>query len=84
MPHDESALASWTPEEIAVGRRWVDAWKRAAPELERIRRAELRQLDTFRAIAQLCGTWNYREPPRAPKSTTGLIEQQRLFRRLRP
>lgn len=84
MPRDESALASWTPEEIAVGRHWVNAWKRAAPELERIRRVELRQLDAFHAIAQLCGTWNYREPPRAPKPTTGLIGQQRLFRRLRP
>lgn len=84
MPPDESALASWTPEEIALGRRWVDAWKRATPELERIRREELRHLDAFRAIAQLSGTWNYHEPPRAPKPTSGLIEQQRLFRRLRP
>ena len=84
MSHEESSLASWTSEELAAGRRWVDAWKRAAPELERIRREELRQLDAYRAIAQLCGPWNYHEAPREPKPTTGLIEQQRLFRRLGP
>ena len=84
MSQDESALSSWTPEEIALGRRWVDAWKRATPELERIRREELRQLDAFQAIAQLSATWDYRQPPRAPKPTSGLIEQQRLFGRLRP
>lgn len=84
MPPPESSLASWTPEQLAAGRRWVEAWKRAAPELERIRREELRQLDAYRAIAQLCGSWNYHQPPRAPKPSSGLIEQQRLFRRLRP
>jgi hypothetical protein len=84
MPANPSALASWTPEQIALGRRWVDAWKNAGPELERIRRQELRRLDAFGAIALLCGPGNYREAPRAPKPTSGLIEQQRIFRRRRP
>ena len=84
MPADPSALASWTPEQIALGRRWVDAWKKAARELERIRRQELRALNAYDAIALLCGPANYREPPRAPKPTSGLIEQQRPFRRRRP
>jgi hypothetical protein len=83
MGSDPSALASWSPEQIALGRRWVQAWKNAAPELERIRRQELRQLDAYAAIALLCGEANYREAPRAPKPTSGLIEQQRVFRRLR-
>jgi hypothetical protein len=84
MESDGSALASWSPEQIAVARRWVQAWKSAGPELERIRRQELRQLDTYAAIALLCGPADYREAPRAPKPTSGLIEQQRIFRRLRP
>jgi hypothetical protein len=84
MGSDSSALASWSPEQIAVARRWVQAWKRAGPALERIRRQELRQLDTYAAIALLCGPADYREAPRAPKPTSGLIEQQRIFRRLRP
>lgn len=78
-----SALANWTAEEIAAGRRWVRAWKQAAPALDRIRRDELRQLDTFQAIAHLCGTADYRVAPRAPKPTSGLVEQQRLFVKLR-
>ena len=79
MGSDSSALASWSPEQIAVGRRWVQAWKSAGPELERIRRQELRQLDPYAAIALLCGPADYREAPRAPKPTSGLIEQQRIF-----
>ncbi|MEX1127675.1 MAG: hypothetical protein WD227_04300 [Vicinamibacterales bacterium] len=84
MGSDPSALASWSPEQIALGRRWVQAWKSAGPELERIRRQELRTLDTYATIALLCGPANYREAPRAPKPTSGLIEQQRVFRKRRP
>jgi hypothetical protein len=79
-----SALASWSAEETALGRRWVKTWQDAGPRLEQIRRDELRQLDAFSAIALLCGSADYRQPPRAPKPTSGLIEQQRLFRKLRP
>ena len=78
-----SSLASWSPEQIALGRRWVQAWKDAAPELERIRRQELRQLDAYAAIALLCGPADYRQGPRAAKLTSGLVEQQRLFRKIR-
>jgi hypothetical protein len=74
-----SALENWTPEQIALGRRWVETWRKAGPELERLRREELRALDVQRAIALLCGPVDYRLPPRAPKPTSGLIEQQRLF-----
>jgi hypothetical protein len=77
-----SALASWSSEQIALGRRWVKAWQHAAPELERIRRQELRALDAYAAIALLCGPADYRVPPRAPRATSGLIEQQRWFRKL--
>jgi hypothetical protein len=83
MPSRPSALASWSPEQIERGRQWVTAWKRAAPELERIRREELRQLDAYRAISLLCGRADYTVEPRAPKPTSGLIEQQRLFLKLR-
>jgi hypothetical protein len=80
-----SALDSWSPEQVALGRRWVRTWQDAAPRLEAIRRQELRQLDAFTAISWLCGPANYREAPRAPKPTSGLIEQQRLFgKRRRP
>jgi hypothetical protein len=83
MPAGRSALHSWTPEQIERGRQWVAAWKRAAPELERVRREELRSLDGYKAISLLMGPADYTVEPRAPKPTSGLIEQQRLFERLR-
>jgi hypothetical protein len=79
----ESALSAWTPEQVAQGRRWVRAWQEAGPRLEAIRRRELRELNAFEAIALLCGPADYTVPPRAPKPTSGLVEQQRLFARLR-
>lgn len=78
-----SALAKWLPEQVAQGRRWVKTWQEAAPRLEAIRRRELRELDPFSTIALLCGPASYHEAPRAPKPTSGLIEQQRLFSKLR-
>jgi hypothetical protein len=78
-----SALDSWSPEQVALGRRWVETWREAAPRLEAIRRQELRALDVFTAISLLCGPVKYHEGPRAPKPTSGLVEQQRLFARLR-
>ncbi|MBY0493121.1 MAG: hypothetical protein K2Y23_02785 [Cyanobacteria bacterium] len=77
-----SALASWSPEQIALGKRWVRTWQDAGPRLEQIRRRELHELNAYRAIALLCGPADYRVPPRAPKPTSGLVEQQRHFRRM--
>lgn len=79
MNDDSSALANWTPEQIALGKRWVETWKLAGADLERIRRNELRALDTYRAIQMLCGPADYTQPPHAPKPTSGLVEQQRWF-----
>jgi hypothetical protein len=36
-----SALSGWTPEQLALGKRWVKAWTLAARDLERIRRRAL-------------------------------------------
>jgi hypothetical protein len=83
VQNNESSLANWTPEQIAQGKRWVQAWREAGPALEEIRRRELRELDVTRAIGLLCGPADYRVPPRAPKPTSGLIEQQRIFMKAR-
>jgi hypothetical protein len=72
-------LADWTPEQIAEARLWVETWQRAGVELERIRREELRSLDTYAAIEMLCGDADYTKPPYAPLPTSGLVEQQRWF-----
>ena len=83
MESPRSALDTWSPEDVARGRAWVAAWREAGPRLESIRRRELQELDAFTTISWLCGAADYHEAPRAPKPTSGLIEQQRLFAKLR-
>ena len=79
--NDASDLAKWTPEQIAAGRRWVQTWERAGVELERLKRRELRELDTFKAISLLYGPRDYRTAPYAPKPWSGLVELQRWFKK---
>jgi hypothetical protein len=76
---EPSGLSGWTPAQVALGRRWVEAWREAGRAMERLRREELRRLDGQRAIALLCGPADYRIAPRAPRPTSGLVEQQRWF-----
>jgi hypothetical protein len=83
MNEDPSALKEWTQEQIAQGLRWVETWKLAGVDLERIRRQEIRELNTYQTIALLCGPADYESAPRAPKSSSGLVEQQRLFMKAR-
>jgi len=79
---DASALIHWTPEEIALGKRWVQTWHRAGLELERIKRKEIRELDTYQSIALLCGPRDYTNAPYAPKPWSGLVEMQRWFKKV--
>ena len=74
--------ADLSPDQIALTRRWVKTWQEAGPRLERVRRDELRQLDPQRALALLCGEADYTVPPRAPRPTSGLVEQQRCFMKM--
>jgi hypothetical protein len=79
MSEERPALSDWTAEEIALGKRWVQTWKLAGADLERIRRQEIRQRDNLRAIELLCGEADYTCEPRVPKPYSGLVEQQRWF-----
>lgn len=76
-----SALADLTSEQLTLGKRWIEIWKLAAVDLERIKRKKIRELDTYKAISRLCGTADYTKPPYAPKPWSGLIEQQRWFKK---
>jgi hypothetical protein len=67
---------------LALVKRWVETWREAGPELERIRRDELRNLDGERALALLTGPADYTVAPRAPKPTSGLVEQQYWFKKV--
>lgn len=74
MPQRVNPFAGWTPEDIAMGRRWVETWKRAGEALERVHVKELRELDAYHAIALLCGPG-----VEQPRPASGLVEQQRWF-----
>lgn len=78
---ERSSLADWTPEQLAQGKLWVRAWQQSGAMMEQLRREELRRLDPQKAIALLCGPADYRTAPRAPKPTSGLVEQQRWFKK---
>ncbi len=79
MSTEPSSLKNWSPAQVAQGRLWVRAWREAGEAMERLRREELRRLDPQRAIALLCGPADYHVAPRAPRPTSGLVEQQYWF-----
>jgi hypothetical protein len=83
VPSDPATPSEWTAHELAAAQRWVRTWERAGPKLEAIRREELRRLDPFAALQLLMGPADYTSPPRALRPTSGLVEQQRWFMRLR-
>ena len=68
-----------TPEETAQMQRWVDTWKQAGPELERIREEEVREENTIRAFEVLKGLALLENQKRPPEPYSGLVEQQRWF-----
>ena len=71
-----------TDPELELMRHWVETWRRAGKELEEIRRREIGETDTREAIRQLFGSVvSFRNFPAPP--TSGLVEQQRWFAKLR-
>jgi hypothetical protein len=83
MPQQVSALTGWTPEQIAAAKLWVQTWQTAGLALEAVRLKELRELDAKKAIALLTGPADYHAEPRKVRPSSGLIEQQRWFMKVR-
>lgn len=63
-------------------RQWVQAWEDAGPRLDELRREEIRHTNTQRSLMQLAGAFESCRLHYKPLPTSGLIEQQRWFRRL--
>jgi len=71
-----------TVQDRDLTRRWVETWRRAGKELDQIRRREIEAADTGEAIRQLFGSAAaFRDLP--PRTTSGLVEQQAWFAKLR-
>ena len=65
-------------------KRWAQTWETAGEALDALRRRELAAMtddDARRAIADLFADAVMFDLP--PRTTSGLVEQQRLFSRLR-
>jgi len=62
---------------------WVATWIKTGPELEKIRRDELRKMtyeqriEAIDCLLQIGSTFGQ------PRTTSGLVEQQRLFQKAR-
>jgi len=65
-------------------RRWIEDWRAAGPVLESVRAEAIQQSDTAAAIEQLSDAFESARREWPAPTTSGLVEQQRLFARLRP
>jgi hypothetical protein len=64
-------------------RRWVETWKQAGPELEAILRQEIEKIDVQHELAVLEDAFNYAVHNAQPEPTSGLVEMQDWFAKLR-
>ena len=70
-----------TVQERELMRQWVETWKRAGPELEEIRRRDIENANTQQAVRDMFGIIPWKDFQ--PKPTSGLVEQQAWFTKLR-
>lgn len=71
-------------DEKALMKRWVETWKYiTGPELERIKKEEVRALTDEQALQQMIRVMNSRvrhaREGAKYRTTSGLVEQQRIF-----
>ena len=64
-------------------RAFVGAWKVASERLEALRRDRLRHIDVTRQIMALNGAFDAALVDAPPRITSGLVEQQAVFARLK-
>lgn len=70
-----------SPEQTQL-ERWVATWQEAQAALEAQERAELEQLTTPRALAELAAAFEHARRRAVPTDTSGLVEQQRYFQQV--
>ena len=64
-------------------REWARTWKADTRELEAVRRAEIKSADTAAVIFALDDAFRSMLTSVSPRSSSGFVEMQRLFQRLR-
>jgi len=63
-------------------RRWVQGWKDAGPELEEIRRREIREADNLQVLALLESAFSHAVRSMPPRATSGMVEMQAVFAKI--
>jgi hypothetical protein len=64
-------------------KRWVEVWKQTGPRLEELERQRLRNFRYEDHVAEIDELLELAFRFAKPRSTSGLVEQQRLFAKLR-
>lgn len=72
-------VAEMTADERTKAMICINAWKRAGPELEKMRREEIRRADTASSIPAFDGLFEQAVREFPPAATSGLVQQQRCF-----
>jgi hypothetical protein len=62
---------------------YVARWQRLAPQLQKVRDADIRTADTAKAMRIYRGSASWAAHHRPPRADSGLVEQQRWFQQLR-
>jgi hypothetical protein len=63
-------------------KKWIELWRQTGAELETIRIKEIRKADTQKAIESLNSSFKSAVKYHPPKPYSGLVDQQRYFRKL--
>ena len=71
-----------SPQENA--QQWIESWKRASATLNAVKRYELRNCDLAKDQAIVDGRLQWAFENRELRLSSGLVEQQRLFIKMKP
>ncbi len=74
-------VAEMSEQEKAQLRGWIRNWEKLGPKLEELRRKGIRQVDTAAAIEAFGLAYKSAQLHCPPRKTSGLVEQQRWFKR---
>lgn len=83
-PQSRGSIIERDMEERETIRRWVKTWEEAGPHLEAVRRQDIQRTDTLEALAILESAFNHATRSLPPRPSSGLVEMQRWFAKLRP
>lgn len=63
--------------------RWVRTWQQAGPALQQVKRQELQSYDYAKNLAIIDDMLQWAYEHRTPRLTSGLVEQQYWFMKMR-